>query len=696
MSDGILLEKMAARYSNDLVNVLSKNGDRIDIVTVEVNGANKSELVFLNDPTVGRLDEHPLFGSLLASATADGQNWLHGLLTADTINLAQNSKEKLLGNVDVATVHANSALPGIENKAYFDTVMASTGMVMSALHSNIKAMMVEMTPGNVAAIKDGMDVGTGAAAVAADAAIRGFWKAFGYEVLEDVPSRVKWMFTGNYGYPKPAFDSTFWKAESGGWYLMGASAGASGPVAVHDLHRAGVDYLPVFFLVRNSELGTAYSASGSDLIGFHMFVPVMRRSRATIPYVSMRYGFNSETYEVMSRQSPLYVTGAFSMDCSYEKFVNVPEQYRTDLLGRILTADKFTLAWSKPASAPALEALRNSGMTKLVPLLAPPGSSFFLHRGQVLSTSESSSVVKATLAGEERDVTVSSTLVSFHAERTYSAITTDWYEQYLATGFGQFKGKGADYAIEKSAALGDAQGLVHTAVFFDTTMNIPTSIVTRTTTYLEYKKAKEKACETNDFMKQKYNTRYTWGEVNSLCDNKGSVSVLYGYRDTLPSAVIVPERPTDKVYTVSKSANPWTVTVSVNGSEPIAVEYQDGGLFGDVVGGATIVGATLTELKTNWQMSDASIQAASDEASGMSADWQNSLNGAYKGTNRAVHDYGWESTAISGFPDVRALGVQAGFRAIIVSVASVGMVTSRLHQAYLNFASRSRLNAIIQ
>lgn len=252
------------------------------------------------------------------------------------------------------------------------------------------------------------------------------------------------------------------------------------------------------------------------------------------------------------------------------------------------------------------------------------------------------------------------------------AIPVKWYTEY------------AQERIDAGAANSDAlrQAIVNMQEYqsktityceMKTAVMLPTDIVTLTQTYQSYKKAKEKACEDNDFMEREFAPGITYGAVQTKINGSRNSKIFYGYRDSEAMPTIDGDVATVYTYTG------WTVTL---GSSVVTVRRSDGtfapSLSNDAegegvaalvqmqLGGASLVGGTLESQLAIWGIPVNDVVGRMD---GLGAEMVKIRSSNATGTSAALYDFRWASLGISGYPDYPSVDTQTQYRIAMLSKA---------------------------
>lgn len=333
---------------------------------------------------------------------------------------------------------------------------------------------------------------------------------------------------------------------------------------------------------------------------------------------------------------------------------------------------------------------RFGGATGLLPLVCPPGDmTFFLEgQGSQVVTKEITSL--EDVYGSVRTVTVRT--VDFTVSRELIALPYNWYETYLTTGYGVYKPLPSAAAV--AAALDkvpEYAGNTFCVVNYAIPVALPTNIVDRLTIRQDYKKAKEKACEKDDFYEQPYAGGLTWGQVNEIMKRGINTTAFYGLRGGQMTPAIqvdmTAEResylPLEMTATVANgvvtSLNAGSISlmndpegfyarISLGGSLSGATHAQVDALYGPGAAGQAAEQASLVELYTGGKTIDQRQQGG------------------------APGDFAWETLSINGYPLYKEMPEQSAYKMAIASVVFNTAPGSRLMTAVRSF-SLSRVNS---
>lgn len=278
--------------------------------------------------------------------------------------------------------------------------------------------------------------------------------------------------------------------------------------------------------------------------------------------------------------------------------------------------------------------------------------------------------------------------VEAHAARMALGLSLDWYREYLESGYGLLKKGSADQLKGAEEALAEFPGVVFTYVCYDHSWLLPSNIVERLEIYRRYKKAREKACLSNDFMSLKFNKTKTWGEAQTIVNGSRSVTVLYGYKDVLGATIdlglTVPSTTTVAFSLAGGTGSGTTLNRSEAGVITIVGKDKADEVFRDFAYGATLSGITKANLYLAWGFSESTVTA---EINDMVAD-HNALvkksGKASTGIGVTPLRFNADNISISGYPFYESLATDDAYKAGLVSKAHFGKTTEGLRMAYLS------------
>lgn len=655
------LDRLLKRMCPEFLSILSEQ-HALSFYEFRVEGAEGFAGLYLKSP-YGVWADHPKASEISAACTERGVEWFAGVSTArSTIVSNRSGSVVLAGGGTFQSLAMNKYAPTV-SAAFVLSCMSTVGWVHSVVRTRIVAAMVEVTqtPGTDCVNYSHADWQW------IDTTSRELAKRLGFKPLSDVKVRcvshqTPASISGNpavYNYPTRRVDS---------------------------ISRMGIKYLII---------PVSVSANTTDMR--EVLVPVVDDGTSLVHAVYYSNVMTGELQGITTFAMPgRYVHNSDHNGWYPADFLDVPEHYKTDFLGRVSVVADFAgqaYAPNVPIAPSLRDKMNVSNGLKLLPLLCPPGEATYYVRGLSSEMSVDEVVYEVQILNPTTGVpaprNVSVTRVSFPARDILSAVPQAWYAPYLASGYGFYKGKGTAEAEKAAVAMKSLNSYVHTAVFQAAPVTVPQDIVTRLDIYRDYKKAKEKACLRNDFMEQKFNEQYTWGQVNDMCNKAGSLSVLYGFGSSVPSLQAAVKYPTVTgiIYSVDKTQPVWTVTLSRDGVAQGTVSPTSyAQMWEDIALGASLSNAGVADLAANWGFDAAVMQAERGDSQTVGNRMASATVVGTRGRGGAASDFAWENMGVSGFPLVRELSVNDGFKAIINSVVVVGMKTAPLHAAYLGFA----------
>lgn len=123
--------------------------------------------------------------------------------------------------------------------------------------------------------------------------------------------------------------------------------------------------------------------------------------------------------------------------------------------------------------------------------------------------------------------------------RTYEIVCTDyctsfnyeWYVNYYTTGFGLYKPRDE---VTKKRTLDSWKGQESVTYFINlssTTFSLTGKEIEELDIRKSYKRAREKACKVDNFYDQKFNEKYTWGQVRDKIAEQGQFSSFIAAND---------------------------------------------------------------------------------------------------------------------------------------------------------------------
>lgn len=664
----ISVELFAKAMCPSMINALAPH-EPVKVIELDVRGPRPLKGLFLESSSRSWLT-HPRVSEIAAELTPRGVDWFVGASTSRSTGIIKQGRQVVAGAYSGAMPLAYNGAAPVLTAAVVESAMASAGYTFTWARARYAACaLATQTAGQLACNVEHADYKL------LDTAVRAIFRALGFKPLDDVPSRCVNQVTTATVYGNPAV------------YIPATQR-------VDDFYRAGVKYCSMVI-----------STSNVVSSQVHFNVPVLDDggNQFTIDWSNVMTG--TGVYATATMGHPNNGIGTSHAGFAPGTYLDVPSHYKTDALGRVAAVADFPAVYAiKTVLAPELRnAFQKVGRVNLLPLAGPLGDASFFYRCDEtqISVDVSDHVVEVLnpVTGVKVSVNVSVTKVTMEALDVLSSVGSSWYEKYLSTGYGYFKGLGDSAAADKMTELADVAGYTHTAVYMRLPLAVPRDIVTRLEIYANYKRSREKHCLSNDFMSLKFDSKRTWGQVNDECNKLSSLSAIYGVSSVTPSALnaqTVPNMST-KSYFVTTSTAVYTVMERDNGVDvgPVYENRLDEMAL-NVRLGATMGGVALAALCTNWGYDYAIVSAEANAAALTAYDVARSSSGAFRGRGLATGDFAWESLGVSGFPLVREMTIQDGYKAIINSICVIGNRTEPLHKAFLSFGETAMIGDLIQ
>lgn len=316
----------------------------------------------------------------------------------------------------------------------------------------------------------------------------------------------------------------------------------------------------------------------------------------------------------------------------------------------------------------------------------PRSQDYFVRAGY-----EHTSVATETLS--DMDIVV----ITMTAVDVLGGVPVQWYLDYAAEKIASGAANTAE--LKKSSAdMAEYSAKTITYCEMSTAVMLPSNLVELTAIYNDYAKAKEKACEDNDFMSREFAPGVTYNTVNTTINGSRNTRIFYGYRDSEAMPSLSPE--VAGVYAYIG----WTVTL---GGDTVAVRRSDGTFapslpnsvesVGELLqfaeGGATIVGGTVESQLAIWGISVSDVAAARE---GLGAAMAKVHASSKTGTASALYDFRWASLGVSGYPDYPSVEVEEQYRIAMVSKALLGAIGKKLRQLQLEEVQSSYVNTLFK
>lgn len=695
--DDSLVGLLANKMSKSLVKAVGQH-EPVHLVRVKMSGAQKADMVYLHS-RYSSWENHPAVGAVIADLTPVGTKWFEGMVTSMSVGVSTLGAKSVFGTAGVGepltrnslaripadggvAIAQDLALPKIADTCY--TVVAG-GREATTLVSTLAGMPL------VYAKNDSNTV---------------FWQSTMKPMFDKVRAAARRM---GYREVHPTFE----------WYINLGIDNLDSPTGAYAINLSSSG---LYACLKHGWKPFVVSSTGSSLVilvpddgsGKH-FVCANKRltdvgntsamNFVIREFVDPRYAQSLDVFDSNYQMTAClsYLRNNYFVDAraAVDAFGLTPAGYNKP--------EKIQLdnAQRSPFSRQTIEYFTGLRQAYLLPLIAPPGKGeyFASFSTDVLAVKRNVMQWDAlkpmdaseAFIGDPSDTSwanavVKETEIDLPAERLLTGVTSDWYMQYLSKGYGFFEPR-SDAEVTKARALVTSyEGLVLTACAYDKAFMLPNDIVEQLQIYRLYKKSRDKACLSNDFMKKEMANGMTWGTANSLCNGSRSTAVLYGYKETLGSSFNVAPQvggATSVVYTLKGVTNGMNTVLTRTGSDADGdVTSVDVDLvFGDLAMGATLKNITTSALLTAWGADPAAITA---EQAALKADVThiNRYGGANgRGYGLAPYDFGFENLGVSGYPVYEQMPRDDAMKMAIISKSQIQKKTETLRQAYLGFAT---------
>lgn len=274
-----------------------------------------------------------------------------------------------------------------------------------------------------------------------------------------------------------------------------------------------------------------------------------------------------------------------------------------------------------------------------------------------------------------------------------TGVPVQWYSDYIYEHATAVNKKEMDAAL---VALQEYSGQTLCCVSMATPWDIPVNAVERLSLYREYKKAREKACEDNDFMSKTYSEGVTFEAVQTKLNKLGKITEVFSYRDTsLNSSIdlsdawlwtgwkLVWDAPAKVVRTTRPDTTAGPVLTASDLEDIIEMNF----------GGATLTGGTISEVVValGGSATDLMSRSAGFEESKRSLQMANDA----PGTDTGYTHFGWESVGLNGYPDVTKMTTDSAIRAVMLSVVCVAPLATKMRKLLLSFGRDSMIRSAL-
>lgn len=657
------IERFATTMCPTFVDIIRRH-EPIDVLRVAIDGPRKMFGVYINSDYPNWLT-HPAASAIAGGTTERGAEWFAGAMASRAVTARKEGDSIVLGAYTGAYPLSNNISAPALSQALVDAAKAKLGFNYTWMVERYAACGIPALPTRDCANYQSADWAS------LDAWVRGWWTLLGYKPLPDVPSRIVSFDTNTIYWNNNGTQTPFQQ-----WMLR-----------LDDMVRAGVRY--AIFPIKPA--GSGPSAM--------ILVPLVEDGSTTLPSMEFQDLSTGESLRPGYTANPLFSNTSYHTGFSPAVFLDVPASYRTNVFGVEYNSSMInSLAYSPLVALTASfkNSLRGVNSVTLLPLVAPVGEATYFFRLPEAGVQRQIEEFMIEVVDQDSlkvvSVPVRMITVTGLASDVLSAVPTAWFEGYYASGYGYFKGKGAEAAATKIAQMADLNAYVHTAVYTKEPIVVPRDIVTKLDVYLAYKKAREKACLSNDFMELEFDNGVTWGEANAICNKAGNTKVLYGITDVTPSLGYPVAAPnfTSTQFRIEKTTTPWGVTRFEGGLEVgLVPEAGRFSIFYETRYGATVANGTVAELAANWGYDLTAITVEQNASSADNAALKTMTNPIWRGRGGAAGDFAWENIGISGFPIFKEMQYQDGLKAIIHSLVNIRKRTEPLHDAFLRFGEKA-------
>lgn len=271
---------------------------------------------------------------------------------------------------------------------------------------------------------------------------------------------------------------------------------------------------------RSGSLGTPLT---TQKIGQFYCVPVIDDGSGKFNiYHSIVNDMPSVVRNDQSYPDARYVGGAVGIGYRAASASMIMGSDKISIGGKDLTLSDFTTTnWSTPGVSPGWSFL---------PFMTLPGLRQYMLCSDVVVTSESYEHNGKTVVLKKYEVKCTDYCTSFDYE---------WYVNYYTSGFGLYKPRDE---VSKKRTLDSWKGLEGVTYFINLN-SIPVNLTGKEIDELDirkaYKRAREKACKVDNFFDQKFNEKYTWGQIRDKIAEKGTFSAFIAANDGYQPALSI-------------------------------------------------------------------------------------------------------------------------------------------------------------
>jgi hypothetical protein len=333
----------------------------------------------------------------------------------------------------------------------------------------------------------------------------------------------------------------------------------------------------------------------------------------------------------------------------------------------------------------------------LIPLLSTPGDVQFFYDAMWPTEVEPTTVwAGMSTGGIPRTVKVYD--IELTCVRELYSIPFEWYRDYVSTGFGVYKPLTGEKLTAATGVADTFAGQTVTVAYYDIGVEPPLDIVKQLDIYRTYKKARDKACLSNDFMEKPFSPEVKWGAVDTYFQARlASVHFLYGVRDTIRTAAIAGASTVDYSGLKFKYNESLPSTLTQTGS-PQVLLTDPGAVFEALSQGAifeSVYGADdPLKLETHFGADSAGAVASYKELQGDYTAYNAKNSQLTRGRSLATYDFAWESLGVSGFLLYPEMPVQDAYKGIIASEILQKQAGSAMVRAVQSFTTDALASAM--
>lgn len=264
-------------------------------------------------------------------------------------------------------------------------------------------------------------------------------------------------------------------------------------------------------------------------------------------------------------------------------------------------------------------------------------------------------------------------------------IPFSWWQSYGDRMVREKKMTAASLAssIEKSK---DQTDVTLSFIAYDESVAVPEGVVDRMQIVIDYRKAKEEACEDDDILSKEFCKGVTYGSLQTKLNGLKQLRTVYGFRQEgaeSPSFVS-----SDAVRYVGSTYKLGTATVTTKTSAGMTgpnitaanVELLFSMIAGGALAAADSVGTTDQQLVI-WGLDPATVNG---QFSGMSSVAYRLRRANMSQIQSQSVNFNWDGVSVGGFPDYASwMNTQRGYSMLAVHAATASVLGQSLRKAML-------------